>query len=181
LEQGLSFGGGSLQHFGINSNTSANGFIRGLYKKAFKPNQPQSPAPAPKLAASGSNNALTDLKNVGLDEGSDEEEDVQKNDDYVALPPFRDLYKLSPLIQLAFEFGPQVIPLSAVGMIFNYAGNHLLSYIWQQHKKKVFYPLHQVQSIQMLPNGEIVTTALRREVEIKVTEGNQGGGGTGKF
>ena len=32
IEQGISFGGGSLQDFGINSNTSANGFIRGLYK-----------------------------------------------------------------------------------------------------------------------------------------------------
>jgi hypothetical protein len=33
VETGLSLGGGNLQHFGINSNTSANGFIRGFYKK----------------------------------------------------------------------------------------------------------------------------------------------------
>ena len=32
VEQGLAFGGGALQEFGINSNTSANGFIRGIYK-----------------------------------------------------------------------------------------------------------------------------------------------------
>jgi hypothetical protein len=32
-EQGLSFGGGVLQTFGVNSNTCANGFFRGLYKK----------------------------------------------------------------------------------------------------------------------------------------------------
>ena len=52
-----------------------------------------------KLQASNSNKALTDLKNVGLDEGSDNEDvDVSKNDDYVALPPFRDLYKMSPLV-----------------------------------------------------------------------------------
>jgi hypothetical protein len=33
LDAGLSFGGGTLQNFGINSNTSANGFIRCLYKR----------------------------------------------------------------------------------------------------------------------------------------------------
>lgn len=33
LDQGLSFGGGALQNFGVNSNTSANGFIKCLYKK----------------------------------------------------------------------------------------------------------------------------------------------------
>jgi hypothetical protein len=36
LDQGLALGGGALQHYGVNSNTSANGFIRCLYKKAFK-------------------------------------------------------------------------------------------------------------------------------------------------
>ena len=31
LDSGTSFGGGALQHFGINSNTSANGFIKCTY------------------------------------------------------------------------------------------------------------------------------------------------------
>jgi hypothetical protein len=33
IDEGLSFGGGALQEFGINSNTSANGFIKCLYKR----------------------------------------------------------------------------------------------------------------------------------------------------
>ena len=33
IEQGLNFGGGCLQNFGLNSNTSANGFIKCLYKR----------------------------------------------------------------------------------------------------------------------------------------------------
>ena len=33
LEQGLAFGGGDLVNFGINSNTSARGFIKCCYKK----------------------------------------------------------------------------------------------------------------------------------------------------
>ena len=33
LEEGMSFGGGELSKFGLNSNTSANGFLKCLYKK----------------------------------------------------------------------------------------------------------------------------------------------------
>jgi hypothetical protein len=33
VEQGLSFGGGALQYFGVNSNTGANGFLKGFYKR----------------------------------------------------------------------------------------------------------------------------------------------------
>jgi hypothetical protein len=43
IEQGLAFGGGCLQNFGINSNTSANGFIKCLYKRR-EINPPQTQA-----------------------------------------------------------------------------------------------------------------------------------------
>ena len=33
IEKGMSFGGGNLQNYGINSNTSANGFIKCLYRR----------------------------------------------------------------------------------------------------------------------------------------------------
>ena len=60
-----------------------------------------------------------------------DEEDVYqpKKYEYVALNPFKDLYKQSPLIQMSFEFGPSCMPLATVGMILNYTGNHLLHYI----------------------------------------------------
>ena len=40
--------------------------------------------------------------------------------------------------------------------------------------------MHKVTSIQLLPNGEIVTTATRKEAKIVLKEGG-GGGGTGSF
>jgi hypothetical protein len=43
LEQGLCFGGGDLGDYGINSNTSANGFIKCTYKK--REIQTDSPSP----------------------------------------------------------------------------------------------------------------------------------------
>lgn len=81
---------------------------------------------------------------------------------------------------MSFEFGPSIIPLSAVGMIFNYTGNHLLQFIHAVYKRKIFYPCHTVTSVQMMPTGDIITTAIRKEVQIQLKEGG-GGGGTGKF
>lgn len=115
---------------------------------------------------------LKDMLKCGLEENGDSESsDAEEGSgpvgpppktgtfDYVALTPFKDLYKHSPIIQMAFEFGPSCIPLNAVGMILNFTGNHLLHYIHTIHRRKVFFPMHKVQSISLLPGGEIATTA----------------------
>jgi len=68
---------------------------------------------------------------------------------------------------MAFEFGPACIPLSAVGMILNFAGNHLLHYIHTIHRRKIFFPMHKVTSISLMQNGEILTTALRTHFSIE--------------
>lgn len=67
--------------------------------------------------------------NIGLAEGeSSDDDNPNPKAEYVALNPFKDLYRHSPLIKMSFEFGPSCIPLSAMGMILNYTGNHLLHY-----------------------------------------------------
>jgi hypothetical protein len=62
---------------------------------------------------------------------------------------------------MAFEFGNSIIPLSAVGMILNYSGNHLLHYISTVFHKKVFYPSTRVVSVTLCANGDIITTTVR--------------------
>ena len=62
-------------------------------------------------------------------------------------------------MQMALEFGPNSIPLPAIGMLLNYAGNHLLKFIDTVYGKRIFFPLHRVISIYLMPSGEIVTTA----------------------
>lgn len=62
------------------------------------------------------------------------------------LPPFRDLYTAN-IGRVLKEFGKNTAPLAVIGHFLNYAGNHLLSYIYQTTKKKVFYPLHKAVSI----------------------------------
>jgi hypothetical protein len=189
LESGLSFGAGCLHNFGLNSNTSANGFIKCLYKKVTVE------APKPKLdqqkvmeiqrkmsmlpEGSPERKKLKDMLKCGLEEGNDSESsDGEEGSgpvgpppktatvDYQALAPFKDLYKHSPIIQMAFEFGPSCIPLSAVGMILNFTGNHLLHYIYTVYRKRIFFPMHKVVAINLMSNGEIVTTAIRSECSI---------------
>jgi hypothetical protein len=121
LEQAFSFGGGNLENFGLNSNTTANGFIKQLYNKQ-KTSVSQTPLQTHKIRN----------KRLGLESKAGESSDDEKpSKDAQALPPFKDLYKGSPLISMALEFGPSCIPLSAVGMILNYTGNHLLHYVAQ--------------------------------------------------
>ena len=71
---------------------------------------------------------------------------------------------------MSFEFGPSIIPLSTVGMILNYTGNHLLHFIHSVLGRRIFYPAHKVVSVQLMNNGDILTTAVRKEYSIILNE-----------
>ena len=66
------------------------------------------------------------------------------------------------------EYGSRIVPLAVVGMYLNYCGNHLLHYIYQVMRKRVFYPCHRVTSIQLLQNGDVLTHAVKRVFTMKV-------------
>jgi hypothetical protein len=70
------------------------------------------------------------------------------------------------------EFGSQIVPLSVIGMFLNYAGNHILHFIYTMMKRKVFFPNHRVTNIQLLANGEIITTAIKKQCVVKKNESN---------
>lgn len=61
---------------------------------------------------------LKDKQNVGLDEGSESDDDgispSRKGNSevtYEAIAPFRDLYPNSDIVKCLMEFGPSIIPL----------------------------------------------------------------------
>jgi hypothetical protein len=65
------------------------------------------------------------------------------------------------------EFGGNIVPLAVVGMFMNHAGNHILNHISnvvlkdkKAFQRRVFFPGHEVMSITLLDNGDILTTAL---------------------
>ena len=49
-----------------------------------------------------------------------------------------------------------------VGTYMNYAGNHLLEWIHREYKVKPFYHGYRVVGVQLLANGDVITTALRQ-------------------
>ena len=75
---------------------------------------------------------------------------------YQSYEPFRELID-SDIFRHMSNYGNQIIPLSIVGTFMNYVGNHLLYYIYQAFKSKIFYGKHKVVSIQLLANGEFIT------------------------
>jgi hypothetical protein len=85
---------------------------------------------------------------------------------------FKDLYKCSPIYNLMAEFGQNIAPLSVVGMFLNYCGNHILHYIQTVMKKKVFYPSHRVTGIQLLQNGEVLVSAVRKQCVVTKNDKN---------
>ncbi len=62
------------------------------------------------------------------------------------MAPYREL-SVANISRVLREFGKNTAPLAVIGHYLNYAGNHLLSYIHQTLKKKIFYPLHKVISV----------------------------------
>ena len=222
LEQGDCFGGGGLQYYGINSNTSANGFMKCTFRKKKEVTlssgkdaaelhkspmrQPKgmgktpqsekaevhavlnlSQAPKPKGEVSdddvGDAESERDdlpLENPGLGAAQQPHGNLHspqrkptnsKSYIYTAHECFKDLVNTSEIFQAMHEYGSHIVPLSLVGMYMNYAGNHLLAHIYQAYNKaKVFHGGHRVVSIQLLANGEVLVTALRKQIVIKKNE-----------
>lgn len=83
---------------------------------------------------------------------------------------FRDLVNVSPIFQMLKGYGASIVPLSLVGLYMNYAGNHLLHYIYQTYKQKVFHHGHKVVGIQLLATGEVLTSAIRKVTIVKKNE-----------
>jgi len=79
-----------------------------------------------------------------------EEDEEEKNVPKSTLPAFQDLYPNSDLVRTLIKYGKDIPPLSMVGMLLNYTGNHLLSYIQQVYSKQIFYSNTSVTSISLL-------------------------------
>ena len=57
------------------------------------------------------------------------------------------MYKVTALYKFMEEFGPNIVPLTVVGMFLNYVGNHFVHYVWTVLKRRIFFPSHKVTSI----------------------------------
>ena len=114
IEQGMALGGGELQNFGVNSNTSARGFLKCAYKRrevATNSNQADngdnnnsnkkthgekaSPAPKKKKQTDGDQEEDSEdelAEDSERCDGSDDEQGPQKQWQTLPLNCFKDLY-----------------------------------------------------------------------------------------
>ena len=104
--------------------------------------------------------------------GDDEPKSPQPSFEWTPLNAYKDLYKCSPVYNFMAEFGGNIAPLSLIGMFLNYTGNHLLHFIHTVMRRKVFYPSHRVTNIQLLQNGEISVTAVKKQCMVSKNDKN---------
>ena len=83
------------------------------------------------------------------------------------MAPFKDILQ-SNVGWLFKRLAKNIVPLSLVGLLLNYVGNHFLQYAHALTGKRIFYPLHQAQSIQLMGNGDIHTSVLKTECSIEL-------------
>ena len=81
------------------------------------------------------------------------------------LTPFKDIFP-SNISILFRKLNKSIVPLSVVGLLLNYVGNHLLHYAYQFARRRIYYPKHQALSVQLMGNGEILTKVLKTDFTI---------------
>lgn len=130
-----------MGNYGINSNTSAGGFLKCTYKKEEKLKAVNSVYAPPPEAKKG--------KKKKEQKKEPKKEYVLKKEIDV-MSPFKDLYN-SNIAKVMRIYGKQTAPLPLIGHWLNFVGNHLLHFLYcLTAKKKLFYPMHQAKSIHLL-------------------------------
>ena len=82
------------------------------------------------------------------------------------LTPFREMFT-SNISAVFRRLAKSIVPLSLVGHLLNYVGNHLLYHAYKSTGKRIYMPKHKAISVQLMGNGEIVTQVLKTDFTIK--------------
>jgi hypothetical protein len=95
--------------------------------------------------------------------------------DALELPPLTCCRELvnSSIVQVMRQFGKQIVPLSMVGHLLNYVGNYVLFGAYLINRSKIFYPMHRALNVQLMANGDIITTVQKTEFVIVSTPGDK--------
>ena len=81
------------------------------------------------------------------------------------LVPFKEIFT-SNVAGFFCKLEKNIVPLSLVGHLLNYVGNHLLHYTYKNAGKRIYLPMHKAMSIHLMGNGEIMTQVLKTEFAI---------------
>ncbi|CAI2385090.1 unnamed protein product [Moneuplotes crassus] len=179
LEKSGSFGGGELQFFGINSNTSAQGFVNCIPKTdkerllAVLNLKRPSPAFDSQMTTKQSEKdhfeekkfkgkkqvcyQISESNQLGTEISPESVQDIiQDSDQQISLSDKLPREEIDNLM-LHYEWRPA--PLSLIGTYLNYVGNQILNKINIIHNQKIFHPFTEVINIKQVSSGDILVKA----------------------
>jgi lysine/ornithine N-monooxygenase len=159
IEKGTSFGSGCLGKYGINSNTSGEGFVR-LIRESSEKNDPTALSPT-KLKRENT----TNIQPIDKEEMPLAFNDINNSDTTKAL----------------LSYGNKPAPLSLIGYFLDSMGNSILENIYKVHNRKmvmfntevtkVYYNKQFNYEISMLKENTNIT--IKSKVVVFATGGKQ--------
>lgn len=141
IEKSESFGSGCLGKYGINSNTSAEGFLRLI---CFNNNE--NDAKNYETALSPNKDTIRDIlkNNKSL---KNNQNNIKLNNYLTIIPIFKDFYSSSPSVKKLIQKGVSSCPLNLIGEYMQSLGNYLMNMISLKFSKNILLINTEVVSI----------------------------------
>lgn len=166
IEKSDNFGSGCLGKYGINTNTSSEGFPRLIYYI-----EGGSKEKTGKLALSPSKKSMKASKNYNKDKNAVKEMRNKKRKlvktlemevnkgtlIYKTIPLFNELCE-SSAVQTLIAIGNRPAPLSLVGYFLDCLGNFITCHIYKEHGKNILLNNAEVKSVKFYNNEEFGIT-----------------------
>jgi len=155
VEKSETFGSGCLGKYGINSNTSGEGFLRILSFPDEKIDNKSNLSPSKKT--------LMDCKKDTKLIVSKQEKNEPNKNKLTPLPIFTEFFQYSPS-QTLFSFGSKPAPLPLIGYFFDCFGNIIVDYIYKTYNKNILLSRTEVLSLKIANNDEFIINAKQNDV-----------------
>jgi hypothetical protein len=159
IEKGDNFGAGCLGKYGINTNTSSEGFVRLIC------NAKEKKGKKGKVALSPSRKPMKVSKNYNKQGVKRKPVDGNK---FVPIPVFDNLYKSSS-VQTLLNIGNRPAPLTLVGYYLDTLGNYLVDYINTLSGKNILMTRKEVKAVKIYNNEEFGVLIKDEEKNIETT------------
>ena len=160
IDKSETFGSGCLGKYGINSNTSGEGFLRIISYPDEKVDSKSNLSP----------NKRSSLEKQILNT-SNKSPNARPKDNfkgrYQPLPIFSDFYNMLPT-QTLLSFGSKPAPLAAVGYFFDCLGTFIVEHINKTYKKNIFLSRTEVVSVKILQNDDFVINAKQNSLTFTI-------------
>ena len=157
IEKSETFGSGCLAKYGINSNTSSEGFVRLISLQQDNSKVNKYALSPPKNINQGQNNTKNDSSSnkvqTPIKNQSNEAAPPNSKNTYIPCSIFQELFNTKP-VQTLLKLANNHAPLSLVGYFLDCIGNFMADYIYKHFTKNILMLNTEVFHIKMTMNDE---------------------------